>query len=59
MFETKKQSRNILSTEIEEKEREFENEHEQPNNINRAKTKMSNKNRITSKIPSTINDEED
>jgi hypothetical protein len=51
IFETKKQSRNILSTEIEEKEREFENEHEQP--------KIPNQNRITSKIPSTINDEED
>ena len=48
-----------MSSEIAEKEREFENEHEQANNINRAKTKMPIQNRDTTKIPSTINDEED
>ena len=48
-----------MSTEIEEKEREFENEQQHVNNINRAKTKMPNQNRVTNKIPSTINDEED
>lgn len=59
LFEKKKNSRNIMSSEIAEKEREFENEHEQANNINRAKTKMPIQNRDTTKIPSTINDEED
>ncbi len=48
-----------MSTEIEEKEREFENEQEHINNINRAKTKMPNQNRVTNNIPSTINDDED
>ena len=48
-----------MSTEIEVKEREFENEQEQINNINRAKTKLPNQNRVTNNIPSTINDDED
>lgn len=49
-----------MSTEIEEKEKEFESEHQQANNnISRAKTKIPNQNRVTTKIPSTINDEED
>ncbi len=60
LFEKKKSgSRNIMSTEIKEQEREFENEQLQFININRAKTKMPNQNRVTNKIPSTINDEED
>jgi hypothetical protein len=60
LFEKKKlSSRNIMSTEIEVKEREFENEQEQINNINRAKTKLPNQNRVTNNIPSTINDDED
>lgn len=53
-------SRNIMSTEIEEKEKEFESEQQHANNhINRAKTKIPNQNRVTTKMPSTINDDED